>query len=129
MGLVLGQHDRAIGKFGDGVAQPGQDLVRIGVALGDQPGPPPAGDLADPPAQGALADGRSAQPLPSPSDCPGLGLGEQPAEPLAKPVATPARPTRPWPVGKPVGAVGVVTVDPAAHRRRVAAQQASDGGG
>jgi hypothetical protein len=64
MGLVLGQHDRAIGKFGDGVAQPGQDLVRVGVALGDQPGPPPAGDLADPPTQGALADGGSASPLP-----------------------------------------------------------------
>jgi hypothetical protein len=57
VGLVLGQHGRAVGKLGDGVAQPSQDLVAVGITLGDQPGPPPAGHLADPAAQRGLAAG------------------------------------------------------------------------
>jgi hypothetical protein len=32
--------------------QVGQDLGTVGIALGDQPGPPPAGDLTHPPVQG-----------------------------------------------------------------------------
>jgi hypothetical protein len=47
VGLVLGQHDRAGGQGGDGLAQAGEELVAVGIALGDQPGPPPAGDLTD----------------------------------------------------------------------------------
>jgi hypothetical protein len=49
MGLVLGQHHRAGGQVADGLAQIGQHVLAVGVALGDQPGPPPAGDLAHAP--------------------------------------------------------------------------------
>jgi hypothetical protein len=47
VGLVLGQHHRAGGQLADGLAQVGHDLVVVGVALGDQPGPPPAGEDHD----------------------------------------------------------------------------------
>jgi hypothetical protein len=61
VGLVLGQHHRALGQVADGLPQVGEDLVAVGVALGDQVGPPPAGDLADPPVQGPQRDrGRPA---------------------------------------------------------------------
>ena len=73
MGLVLGQHHRALGQIPELLVQGGQDLRSVGVALGDQPGPPPAGHLADPSAQGALTDGGAAQPLPQPTDRPRLG--------------------------------------------------------
>jgi hypothetical protein len=74
MGLVLGQHHRALGELGDALAQAGQDLVAVGVALGDQPGPPPRCQVADAAAQGLLADGRSAELGPQPTDRPGLRL-------------------------------------------------------
>jgi hypothetical protein len=41
--------------------QVGKNLVAVGVTLGDQPGPPPGGDLADPSAQRALAELGSAE--------------------------------------------------------------------
>jgi hypothetical protein len=57
--------------------------LELRIALGDQAGPPPAGDRTDASAQGPLADGRSAQPLPQPGNGPRLRLGEQPARVLA----------------------------------------------
>jgi hypothetical protein len=61
MGLVLGQHDRALGQPGDGLPECGQDLVAVGVALGDQPRSPPGRHLADASVQGVQADGGAAQ--------------------------------------------------------------------
>jgi hypothetical protein len=52
VGLVLGQHHRARRQVGDGLADGGDDLVGVGGALGDQPGPSPGRDLADAPVQG-----------------------------------------------------------------------------
>jgi hypothetical protein len=83
MRLVLGQHHRALGQLGDGLPQAGEDLRLVGVALGDQAGPPPAGDFIDAAVQGALADGRAAEPLPQPGDRPRPGLVQQPADTLA----------------------------------------------
>jgi hypothetical protein len=79
MGLVFGQHHRAGRQLVELLAKVGQHLLAVGVAVSDQPGSPSVGDLADPAAQGALADGRSAQPL---ADRPGLGVGQQPPEPV-----------------------------------------------
>jgi hypothetical protein len=67
VGLVLGQHHRASGQPGNRLPQGGKDLVAVGVAVGDQAGPPPPGDLAgrqisDLPAEGQrLARERLAQ--------------------------------------------------------------------
>jgi hypothetical protein len=128
VGLVLGQHDRAVGQVAELPVQLGQNLVAAGVAARNQTGPPPAGDLADPSAQGALAELGSAEPLPQPGDRPRAGLVQQPQDALAKPGAAQPRPAGPRPAGQPASAVGVVAVDPAAHRRRIAAQQAGDHG-
>jgi hypothetical protein len=84
VGLVFGQHHRTVGQLGDGLAQRSQDLLAIGIALGDQAGPTPAGDLPDASAQRALAEGGSAELLPRPTDRPGLGLGEQPQDALGQ---------------------------------------------
>src|SRR6266498_4048997 len=126
--LVLGQHHRVLGQFGDGLAQRGEDLVAVGVALGDQPRPPPGRHLADASVQGVQADGRAAQVQVQQRDGPGPRLGQEPADASTQPPATEPGSARPGPVGKAVGAVGVVPVDPAAHGARVAAQQLGDGG-
>jgi hypothetical protein len=128
MGLVFGQHDRALGQLGDGLAQRGQDLVAVGVALGDQPRSPPGRHLADASVQGVQADGRAAQVQVQQRDGPGPRLGQQPADASTQPGAAEPGSARPGPVGQAVGAVGVVAVDPAAHGARVAAQQLGDGG-
>jgi hypothetical protein len=50
VGLILGQHHRALGQLIELLVQAGEDLLAVGVALGDQAGPPPGCDLADPSA-------------------------------------------------------------------------------
>jgi hypothetical protein len=128
VGGVLGQHDRAGGQLGDGLAQRGQGLVAVGVALGNQPGSPPGRHLTDASVQGVQADRRAAQiPVQQP-DGPGPRLGQEPADASMKPWAAEPGSAWPGPVGQAVGAVGVVAVDPAAHGARVAAQQLGDGG-
>ena len=109
------------------MAQVGQHLLAIRVALGDQVRTPPAGDLPDASTQRALAEGGSAKPLPQPADRPGLGLVQQPQDALVQAGAAQRWPASSGPVAQPAGAVGVVAVDPAAHRARVAAQQLGDG--
>jgi hypothetical protein len=109
------------------MAQVGQHLLAIRVALGDQARTPPAGDLPDASTQRALAEGGSAKPLPQPADRPGLGLVQQPQDALVQAGAAQRWPASSGPVAQPAGAVGVVAVDPAAHRARVAAQQLGDG--
>jgi hypothetical protein len=52
MGLVLGQQHRPVGQVAELLVQVGQDLVAVGVALGDQARPPPAGDLTHTAVQG-----------------------------------------------------------------------------
>jgi hypothetical protein len=98
MRLVLDQHHRALGQVPELLVKVGEDLVAVGVAACDQPGPSPAGDLTDPSAQGPLADGGTAKVGPQPGNRPGHGLGEQPQEALAQPGAAPPRPARPRPV-------------------------------
>jgi hypothetical protein len=61
MRLVLDQHHRALGQVPELLVKVGEDLVAVGVAACDQPGPSPAGDLTDPSAQGPLADGGTAK--------------------------------------------------------------------
>jgi hypothetical protein len=114
VGLVFCQHHGVLGEVTELLVQVGQHLLAVGVALGNQPGPTPGGDLADAAAHGALADGRPAQLLPKPADRPGLGLGEQPQDALAKAGAAQPGSAGSGPVDKPAGAMGVVAVDPAA---------------
>jgi hypothetical protein len=128
MGLVLGQHHRALGQITELLVQGGQDLVAVGVALGDQPRSPPGRHLPDASVQGVQADGRVAQGPVQQPDGPGPRLGQQPTDATTQPWAAEPGSARPGPVGEAVGAVGVVAVDPAAHRARVAAQQLGDGG-
>jgi hypothetical protein len=64
VGLVFGQHHRARGQLVELLVQVSQDLVAVGVALGDQPGPPPGCDLTHAPVQGPQRHGGTAQPLP-----------------------------------------------------------------
>jgi len=52
VGLVFGQHHRAVGQVPDLLMQVGEDLVAVGVTLGDQPGPAPGRHLADAAVQG-----------------------------------------------------------------------------
>src|SRR6266540_766563 len=73
------------------------------------------------------AEGGTAKPLVQPSDPPRLGLGQQPADAVAKLGAAQAWPSRSGPVDKPGRPVLVVAVDPAAHRGPIAAQQPGDG--
>jgi hypothetical protein len=61
VGLVLGQHHRPLGQLADALPQGGEGLVAVGIALGDQAGPPPVGDLAHAPVQGPQGHGRSTQ--------------------------------------------------------------------
>ena len=75
MRLVLGQHHRTGGQVAELLVEVGQDLVAVGVALGDQAGPPPGRDLAHAPVQGPQAHGGAAQLLVEPVDRPRLGLG------------------------------------------------------
>jgi hypothetical protein len=103
--------------------QVGEDRLAVGIAHGDQAGSPPAGHLADLPTQRALTELGSAELGPQPTDRPPGRSSEQPADALAKAGTTQPRPAHSWPVGKPAGAVGVVAVNPAAHRRRAAAQK------
>jgi hypothetical protein len=124
--LIFGQHHRTSGEILELLVEVGQDLVAVGVALGDQAGPAPGGDLTDPSVQGPQRHRWAAGSVPQPGDGPGLGLAKQPADPLAEPAAAQPWPTAAGPVGQPAGAVGAVAVDPAAHRRRVVAQQVSD---
>jgi hypothetical protein len=125
VGLVLGQHHRTVGQVGDGLADIGDDLLGVRGALGDQPGPPPGGDLAHAPVQSPQAHGGAAQVQVQQPDRPRLGVGEQPADPCAQPPATQAWPAGSGPVGQRVRTVGVV----AAHRARVAPEQLGDGHG
>jgi hypothetical protein len=67
VGLILSQHHRAVGQVAELLVQGVQDLVAVGVALGDQAGSPPVGDLAHAPVQGPKAHGRAAQPLVEPA--------------------------------------------------------------
>lgn len=122
MGLVGGQHDRAPGQIGDLLADPGDDLWGGGIALGDQPGSPPAGLFTDPPVQGAPAHGWAAEVLPETGDGPGAGLGQQPAEPLAQLGAAQA-----GPVGQTELALAGVALDPAADGAGMVAEQLGDG--
>jgi hypothetical protein len=95
VGLVLGQQHRALGQLVELLVQIGQDLVAVGVALGDQPRSPPGRDLADASVQGVLADGGVAQVAVQQRDGPGPRLGQQPAETIAQPWAAEAgRPGR-----------------------------------
>ena len=128
MGLVFGQHDRAGGEGGDGLAQRGQDLVAVRVALGDQPRSPPGRHLADSSVQGRQADGGAAQVPVQQRDGPGPRLGQEPTDTITQPWAAEPGAARSGPVGKAMGAVGVVAMHPAAHGARVAAQQFRDGG-
>jgi hypothetical protein len=129
VGLVFGQHHRVVRQRGELLPQRRQHLVVVGVALGDQPGSPPGRNLTYPPVQGPQAHGRTAQPLPEPTDCPCRGFGQQPQDPLAKPWATQAGPARAGSVGQAGDPVGVVAADPAAHGGWVGAQQVGDGAG
>ncbi len=98
VGLIFGQHDRVAGQLGELGSGPGRSAAQRRVALGDQPGPPPAGDLAHAPVQGALADRRSPESLPPPRNGPRPGLGQQPTDPLGQP--------RPRPGGAGQGGAG-----------------------
>jgi hypothetical protein len=126
--LVLGQDDAAFGQRTDGLVEGGQGLVAVGVALGDQPGSTPLGDLADPAVQGPQRHGGTAQPLVKPGNRPRLGFGQQPSDALPQPGAAQAGSAGSGPVGQSGHAVLVVAVDPAAHGHRIAAQQLSDRG-
>ena len=126
MGLILGQHHRALGQVGDGLAQRGQDLLPVGVALGDQSRSPPGRHLADAPVQGVQADSRAAQIQVQQRDGPGSWLGQQPADALAQPRAAQARSANSGPVAQSADAVLVVAVDPAADGRGIAAEQAGN---
>ena len=128
MRLVFGEHDRALGQLVELLVQVGQDLVSVGVALGDQPWSSPGRDLADSSVQGVQADGGVAQVSVQQRDGPGPRLGQEPTDTIAQPWAAEAGSARSGPVGKAVGAVGVVAMHPAAHGARVAAQQFRDGG-
>src|SRR5512133_2522199 len=107
VGLVLGQHHRARGQVADLLLEVGDDLVAVGVALGNQAGPP-AGDLAHAPVQGPQRDGGAAQPLMEPADGPGLGLVQQPQDPLGELGAATAWSAAAGPVGQPGGALALV---------------------
>jgi hypothetical protein len=96
--------------------QLGQDLLWIRVARGDQPGPTPPGDLADTAVPGPRAHGWTAEPLIQPTNRPCRGFGQQPQDPLAEPGAAEAGTASSGPVGQAGDAMGVVAVDPAAHR-------------
>ena len=74
MGLILGQHHRTVGQVADLLLQVGEDLVAVGVALGDQAGPPPGCDRAHPTVQGVQTELWAAQRVPQPGDGPGAGL-------------------------------------------------------
>jgi hypothetical protein len=126
VGFVFGQDHRTLGQLVDRLPQRGQGVVAVGVALGDQPRPPPASDLAGAPVQGPQRHGGTAKPLPEPQDRPRVGFGQQPADPLAEPGAAQPRSASSGPVGQPGDPVLVVAVDPAAHGGRVAAQQLGD---
>src|SRR6266540_618408 len=126
VGLVLGQHHRTCGQATEVAVQVGEDLVAVGVALGDQAGSPPGGDLSDAAVQGPQGDGGAAQSLPQPWDGPGAWLLEEPQDALGEGGAA-----QPWsagsgPVGQCAGAVALVAVNPAAHRPRVVAEQVGD---
>jgi hypothetical protein len=126
VGLVFSQQHRTMGQVADVLVEVGQDLVAVGVAFGDQTGPPPCCDLTDTPVQGPQAHGGATQLLPQPADGPGLGLAEQPADPLAEPGAAQPWPAAAGPVGQGGSAVVLVAVDPAAHGRGIVAQQVGD---
>jgi hypothetical protein len=87
VGLVLGQQHRPVGELADLLVEVGQDLVTVGVALGDQAGPAPCCDLADASVQGPQADRWAAGGVPDPWDGPGFRLAQQPVDALAKPSA------------------------------------------
>jgi hypothetical protein len=129
VGLVFGQHDRAVEQVADLLLQVGEDLVAVGVALGDQLGPPPGRDLADAAVQGVQAHGGVAKPLVEPSDRPCLRLGQQPQDLLAEPWAAKPGPTGTGSILKHGNPMGVVAVDPAPHGGGVATQQFSDRAG
>jgi transposase InsO family protein len=75
---------------------------------------------------GPQADGWAAQGMPQPGDGPGAGQAQYGQDaPGLSPAAQPG-PARAGPVGQPSGAVAVVAVDPAAHRRGIIAQQPGD---
>jgi hypothetical protein len=84
VGLVPGQHHRAIGQGLRLLVRRGQGLVAVGVALGDQPGTPPGRDLAHAPAQRALAGWPAAPAAATAADRPRAWLGQQPQDALAK---------------------------------------------
>jgi hypothetical protein len=129
MRLVFGQHHRAIRQVADLLPQGDKDLVAVGVAACDQPGSPPAGDLTHPPVQGAEADGGTAKPLVQPRNRPRLGIGQQPADPLAELWTAQPGPASSGPVAQAGDAVGVVAVEAAPHGRRVLAERLGDGAG
>jgi hypothetical protein len=68
VGLVLGQHHSVLGEVTELLAQASQHLLAVGVALGDQAGPTPGGDLRTRRrsvrwlSRGRPARGRSASP-------------------------------------------------------------------
>jgi hypothetical protein len=122
------KHHRAGGKGRDGLAEGGKHRFSLRVAFGDQPGPPPPGDLADPSVQGPQRHGWTTQPLPEPGNRPRLGFGQQPNDPLAEPGTAQAGPSWSRLVAQSIHAALVVAVDPAAHDDRVAGQQLGDRG-
>jgi hypothetical protein len=61
VGLVFSQQHRTMGQVADVLVEVGQDLVAVGVAFGDQTGPPPCCDLTDTPVQGPQAHGGATQ--------------------------------------------------------------------
>jgi hypothetical protein len=110
-GLVFGQHHRPPGQLGDHLPQGGKELVAVGVALGDQPGSPPAGDLADAPVQGPQAPRSS-------SKTPHMSTRRPRPAPLPRPPSPLSLPARRHRAGGPRGHDELAAEGP--ENRRVA---------
>ena len=125
--LVFCQHHRSLGQPADRLADGGDGLLGVRIALGDQARPPPGCDLAGAPVQSPQGHGGTAEPLPQPRDRPGAWLIQQPQDALAEGGATQPGPTRPGPVGQAHDPFKVVAMHPAADGEWVVAEQAGDG--
>jgi hypothetical protein len=126
VGLVFGEHHRSGRQSGDPPADARADRVVVGVALGHQPGAPPAGQFAGAPPQRGQADRGPAQPVPEPPDGPWPGCGQQRGDPRGEGCSAQPGSPRAGPVGQSADAVAVVAVQPAAHGGRVVVEQVGD---
>ncbi len=84
VGFVLGEHDRSGGQGGDLLADVGADGVVVGVALGDESGPGPAGVFSDASVHRAQAQRRAAQGSPDPGGGPCFRGLQQPADAVSE---------------------------------------------